>query len=316
MTASRALRGASDVSAETRRKVEEIAAQIGYVPNRIAGALASNTVNLVGIVVPSISSTVFAEVLRGVSSRLAGSPLKPMIGVSGYNLIEEEEVIREMLSWRPSGLIVAGLEHSDAARTMMAEADCPIVEIMDVDGNPVSHNVGISHLQAGREMAEAVLERGHRKIGFIGTKMPQDYRAEKRLRGFTDALGAHQIGLADRELYSGTSSIENGRVMTAKMMERTPDLDCIYYSSDMMTVGGFMHTLARGLVVPDDIALAGFNDLELLHGLPLRLATTDAHRHEIGEAAAQIVLDDKLSKTPLPAKQIRLQPTLLPGQSI
>lgn len=316
MTASRALRGAPDVSENTRRKVEDIANRIGYVPNRIAGALASNSVNLVGVVIPSISSSVFAEVLRGLSGTLASTPLKPVIGVSGYDVQEEEDVIREMLSWRPSGLIVAGLEHSETSRRMLEGAECPVIEIMDVDGTPVSHCVGISHLQAGREMAQAILDHGYRRIGFIGTKMPQDYRAEKRLRGFSDALAEKQLGLTDREISSGTSSIEDGRNLTARLLERTPDLECIYYSSDMMAVGGYMHSLARGLVVPDDIALAGFNNLDLLHGLPLRLATTDAHRFEIGEKAAEIILEDKTSKTPLPARLIRLQPTIRHGQSI
>ena len=86
--------------------------------------------------------------------------LKPVIGVTGYDLQEEEEVIREMLSWRPAGLIVAGLEHSDPARRMLGAADCPVVEVMDVDGTPVAHCVGISHLQAGQDMAGSFWTRG------------------------------------------------------------------------------------------------------------------------------------------------------------
>ncbi|MEP1930110.1 MAG: LacI family DNA-binding transcriptional regulator, partial [Roseibium sp.] len=232
MTASRAIRGAPDVSVATKRKVEEIARQVGYVPNRIAGALASKKVNLVGVVVPSLSSSVFPEVLSGISAALAPSPLKPVIGVTGYDLHEEEEVIREMLSWRPSGLVVAGLEHTDSALRMLANSDCPVVEIMDTDGDPVAHCVGISHLQAGREMALLLLERGYRRIGFVGTKMPQDFRAEKRRRGFIDALTEQGITLHDQELYAGASSIENGRFLTDQMLARSPDLECIYYSSD------------------------------------------------------------------------------------
>ena len=109
MTASRALRGAPDVSAKTKAKIEEIARSHGYVPNRIAGSLSSQSVNLVAVVVPSLNSFVFPEVLSGISAVLKDSPLKPVVGISGYDLEEEESVIREMLSWRPSGLIVAGL---------------------------------------------------------------------------------------------------------------------------------------------------------------------------------------------------------------
>lgn len=290
MTASRALRGAPDVSARTRKKVEEAARNLGYVPNRIAGSLSSQSVNLVAIVVPSLSSYVFPEVLSGLNSVLRDSPLKPVVGVSGYDLVEEESVIREMLSWRPSGLVVAGLEHTENTRNMLRSANCPVVEVMDTDGDPVRHCVGISHLDAGRDMASQILAQGYRKIGFIGTKMPQDYRALKRFKGFKEGLAEKGLTLLDQELFQGGSSIQRGRKMTAQLLERTPDLDCIYYSSDVMSVGGYMHCLAEGLSIPSDIALAGFNNLETLNGLPLELATTDACRRDIGMRAAEIIL--------------------------
>ncbi|WP_127114369.1 LacI family DNA-binding transcriptional regulator [Shimia sediminis] len=312
MTASRALRDAPDVSKETRDKVKGIAAKIGYVPNRIAGALASQSVNLVGVVVPSLSSFVFPEVLSGLSSGLDESPLKPVIGVTGYDLDEEEDVIREMLSWRPSGLVVAGLEHTEAACALLAAADCPVVEVMDVDGDAIAHCVGISHVAAGQEMAQAVLSRGYRQIGFIGTKMPQDYRAGKRLDGFTKALQQAGLHLADSELYAGQSSMETGRDLTERMLARSPNIDCIYYSSDVMSVGGYMHCLANGMSVPNDLAIAGFNNLPMLRGLPQRLATTDAHRFEIGQRSAEIILRGMDG----PRTRDVLAPTISVGQSL
>ncbi|MFY0618289.1 LacI family DNA-binding transcriptional regulator [Shimia sp.] len=314
MTASRAMRGAQDVSAATRLKVEQIARDVGYVPNRIAGALASKTVNLVGVVVPSLNSSVFPEVLSGISSTLKTTALKPVIGVTGYDLQEEEEVIREMLSWRPTGVVVAGLEHNEAARKMLANADCPVVEVMDVDGDPVKHCVGISHLEAGREMAQTILKSGYRKIGFVGTKMPQDFRAEKRFKGFVEALGETGVSLIDQELYSGVSSIETGNMLTEMLLKRTPELECIYFSSDVLSVGAYMHCLSKGISVPDDLALAGFNNLELLRGLPLKLATTDAHRYMIGQKAAEIILANQ--DTNSLAQVMTLQPQLTTGQSL
>jgi LacI family gluconate utilization system Gnt-I transcriptional repressor len=316
MTASRALRGAPDVSERTREKVRSIAAEIGYVPNRIAGSLASKSVNLIGVVIPSLSSSVFAEVLRGLSQSLSSSPLKPVIGVSGYDLQEEEEVVREMLSWQPSGLVVTGLEHSETTRRMLENAGCPVVEIMDIDGTPVSHCVGISHHQAGRDMARTILQQGYEKIGFIGSKLPQDTRADKRLAGFRECLEQSGKALHDFEAWSDVSSIETGRNLTARMLERSPDLDCLYYSSDVLAVGGYMHCLASNLSVPGDLALAGFNDLELLRGLPLTLATTDAHRFEIGETAARIILDAREEESAGEARVIRLEPEIRRGQSL
>jgi hypothetical protein len=108
MTVSRVLRQRGDVSEKTRERVFAAARTLGYVPNKIAGALASNRVNLVGVVIPSLSNMVFPDVLGGIGAVLDDTPLQPVVGTSKYDPDHEEHVIYEMLSWRPSGLIVAG----------------------------------------------------------------------------------------------------------------------------------------------------------------------------------------------------------------
>jgi LacI family transcriptional regulator, gluconate utilization system Gnt-I transcriptional repressor len=311
MTVSRVLRNRGDVSAATREKVLEAARALGYVPNRIAGALASQRVNLVGVVIPSLSNMVFPEVMTGISEVLEGTGLQPVVGVTNYLPDREEAVIYEMLSWRPSGMIVAGLEHTEAARAMLDRAGIPIVEIMDIDGDPVDHAVGISHRRAGRQMAEAIIAAGYRRIAFLGTQMPNDFRAKKRLEGFEEALARAGLSLVDREYYSGGSALLKGREMTAAILNRTPDVDFLYYSNDMIGAGGLLYCLAQGLDVPGRIGLAGFNGVELLDGLPRKLATMDACRLEIGRRAAEII-----SGKAIPAEKIELFPTLQPGDTI
>ncbi len=291
MTVSRVLRGRGDVSDGTRARVLAAARDLGYVPNKIAGALASNRVNLVGVVIPSLKNMVFPEVMSGISEVLDGTPLQPVVGVTDYLPAREERVIYEMLSWRPSGMIVAGLEHSHAARAMLAQAGVPVVEIMDADGDAIDSVVGISHRRAGRVMAQAILEQGYRRIGFLGTKMPLDHRARKRFEGFTEALAKAGIEVADQEFYEGGSALAKGREMTQAILARSPDLDFLYYSNDMIAAGGLLWLIGQGIDIPGRIGLAGFNGVELLEGLPRRLATMDACRAEIGRAAARIVAE-------------------------
>lgn len=311
MTVSRVLRNRGDVAAPTRERVLEAARSLGYVPNKIAGALASQRVNLVGVVIPSLSNMVFPEVMTGISAVLDGTGLQPVVGVTNYLPDREERVIYEMLSWRPSGMILAGLEHSDAARAMLARAGIPVVEIMDIDGDPVDHAVGISHRRAGRQMAEAIIAAGYRRIAFLGTQMPNDHRARKRLEGFEEALAKAGLTLVDREYYSGGSALLKGREMTAAVLSRSPDVDFLYYSNDMIGAGGLLYCLAQGLDVPGRIGLAGFNGVELLDGLPRRLATMDACRLEIGKRAAEII-----AGTAAPGATVELFPTLQPGDTI
>ena len=103
MTVSRVLRNRGDVSQNTRDKVLLVAKQLGYVPNKIAGALASQRVNLVAVIIPSLSNMVFPEVMTGISEVLETTDLQPVVGVTDYLPEKEERVLYEMLSWRPSG---------------------------------------------------------------------------------------------------------------------------------------------------------------------------------------------------------------------
>ncbi|HEY0213081.1 MAG TPA: LacI family DNA-binding transcriptional regulator [Paenirhodobacter sp.] len=315
MTVSRVLRNRGDVSDMTREKVLEAARTLGYVPNKIAGALASQRVNLVGVVIPSLSNLVFPEVLSGISAELEDTGLQPVVGVTGYAPEKEETVLYEMLSWRPSGMIVAGLEHSDAARTMLQNSGVPVVEIMDVDGPCIDSVVGISHRRAGLQMAAEILAAGYRRIGFLGTKMPEDHRARKRLDGFQEGLAAAGVQLADTEFYSGGSALKKGREMTEAILRRTPDLDFLYYSNDMIGAGGLLWCLENGYDVPGKLGLAGFNAVDLLEGLPRRLATMDSCRREIGIKAAQIIAGHPHSGL-IGGEVIELTPVIQPGDTI
>ena len=184
---------------------------------------------------------------------------------------------------------------------------------MDVDGTPVDSMVGISHLRAGREMAKAILTAGYRRIAFLGTQMPNDHRARKRMQGFEAALAEAGLALADREFYSGGSALLKGREMTEAVLARTPDLDFIYYSNDMIGGGGLLWCLEQGIDVPGRLGLAGFNGVELLDGLPCRLATMDACRIEIGRGAAEIIAG---KAGDAPGVTVELTPRLDPGDTI
>lgn len=311
MTVSRVLRGKGDVSAATRDKVKRAAKKLGYVPNKIAGALASNQVNLVGVVIPSLGNMVFPEVLRGISDALESTELQPVIGITDYKPEKEEKTIFEMLSWRPSGMIIAGLEHTEASRAMLARAGVPVVEIMDTDGDPIDSCVGISHRRAGRKMAEEILAQGYRKIAFIGTKMPLDHRARKRFEGFTRGLAKGGIELAATDFYSGGSALSKGREMTRNLIKANPDIDFIYYSNDMIGAGGLLYLMEQGFEIPEKIGIAGFNGVELLDGLPRKLASMDACRLEIGTRAAQLIAGGAHGPS-----VITLEPTISHGDTL
>ena len=137
MTVSRVLRNSGYTAPATRERVLRAASEIGYVPNRVAGSLARQRTNLVGVLVPSMTNQVYPEVLSGVAKGLEGASLQPVFGVTGYAPRVEEGLIRDMISWRPSGIAVAGLRHTVAAREMLRSTSIPVAEMMDTDGRVV-----------------------------------------------------------------------------------------------------------------------------------------------------------------------------------
>ena len=178
-TVSRVMRNHRLVSRSTREKVLKAAAELNYVPNRIAGTLASMTSKLIGIIIPSVGNTVVPEVLAGANSVLEDAGFQPLIGVSNYDPEREEALIESILRWRPAGILVAGLEHTDRARAMLKGCGVRVVELLDIDGEGIDIVVGSSQRMAGRKSAEHLLARNYRHIGYVGHDIRVDIRAEK-----------------------------------------------------------------------------------------------------------------------------------------
>lgn len=291
MTASRALRHANDVSKSSVERVVRAARDIGYVGNHLATSLSSKRSNLIGVVVPSLTNIVFAEALSGIAEAITGSGLQPVFGVTDYDDDREYETIRNMLSWMPAGLIVTGLDQSPDTRRLLEGAAIPIVQMMDTDGEAVDACVGLSHHAAGAAMAQALLHQGRRKFGYIGCNLDRDTRAQKRFDGFAKTLLAAGQAFSACVIADGPSTLRAGRDMTHEIISQNPHLDSIYYSNDDVATGGAFHCIAHGITVPGQIMLAGFNGLDLIESLPIRIATTRTPRRHMGAAAAKLILD-------------------------
>lgn len=298
MTVSRVLNGHPHVSEKTRAKVLDAVQSLGYVPNRLAGALTSARTRLVVVLIPSLSNIVFPEVLRGANERLEAAGYQAVIGVTDYDPGKEERLIEAMQAWRPAGWIVTGLEHSDRARQLLREAGTPVVEVMDTDGTPIDMAVGISHRGAGQAMGQFLVDSGRRRIGYVGGNLDRDLRAAKRLDGFCRALEDRGLALAGWFTDEQPSSVLLGRWGLSELLTWHPDLDAVYFSNDDMAVGGLMHCLSAGIAVPGRLALAGFNGLDIGQATPQPLTTARTPRHAIGAQAAGQILDRLAGRAP------------------
>ena len=290
-TVSRVLRNQGSFSRRTADRVAEAVAKLGYVPNRLAGSLAGNAASagsqLVGIVIPSLANIVFPDLLRGLTGALDRTGFQSVIGVSDYDPDREEALVAALLSWRPAGLVLTGLEHNPDTVALLRAAGIRVVEMIDTDGPGLDLVVGFSNRAVGEASAAHLVARGYRRIGYVGHDIFRDLRAGKRLAGFEAALNAAGHGLVDREVVAEPSSAAAGRAALDRLLDRTPDLDAVYFSNDDMALGGYFCCLARGWSIPHRLALFGYNGLDITAAMPQPLSTIRTPRLRIGEVAAE-----------------------------
>ena len=291
MTVSRAINKPDAVSDSLRAKINTAIDELGYVQNRFAGSLASVRTRLVTVVVPELSSRVFAEIVRGAGNILNPRGYQILVSNTSYSLQDEEEACRRVLGWRPEGIIVSGIDHSDTTRKLLGDAGVPVVEALEIGDNQIDINIGLSHFNAGTTVANHLMEKGYRKIGFIGAQMDMDFRAQRRYSGFVQALTENGIKLAYEATFVEPSSFELGAQAIAAFEDCGKQADAIFCVNDELAVGGIFECQRRGLKIPEDIAIIGFNDLDISSQIVPGLTTIRSPRERMGELAATTILD-------------------------
>ena len=291
ITASRALRGERAVSPELVERVRAASERLGYVPDPAARALASQRSNHVAVLIPKLSNTLFVELLDAAQQTLRAAGFQALIGVTHYDEAQEEQLLREQLMQRPAGLLITGWNHSPATRALMARSQVPRVHLMDLpeqEAGP-SHCVGFSQRQAGAGLTRHLLASGRKRIAFAGAQL--DPRVMQRLYGWRSAL--QDAGLYEPTLEwlnPAPSSLALGAVMFEQIMGQRPAMDAIFFCNDDLAQGALLAALRLGIAVPEQVAIAGFNDLPGSEQMLPSLTTVRTPRAQIGAVGAQMLL--------------------------
>jgi LacI family gluconate utilization system Gnt-I transcriptional repressor len=291
MTVSRVLRGGTGFSEATRHKVLIEAERLGYVPSRLASAFAADHAStLVGVCVPRLTSGLFGHVLDGLDRALSRLGYQMMIGCSNHSQPEEEAWVRQIVSWRPAGVILAGRSHSLGTVQMLSTSGIPVVEMWDLTTSPIDLSVGFSHFDCGVEMARFALGRGRKRAAYLGAHSRSDVMGQARLDGFASALAEAEHSLVETEILEDAPSFYAGYYGIEILLTRQPTLDLVYFHNDEMAIGGLAYCQARGLRVPEDIGIAGWGGMEAASILPRRLTTTVVPTTGLGKQAAQALV--------------------------
>lgn len=288
VTVSRALSDPSRVSPETLERIRAAIALTGFVPNALAGALASRRSRLVTALVPSITNTVYAAMVQSFTRELGGRNYQILMSETGLDPKVEEAAISAHLSRRPDAMLLTGIHHTAQARRMLLAAGIPVVEMWDVTDTPVDLCVGFNHVAAGRAMAAYCLAAGYRRAATVSAG---DERALRRKDGFRQAFLTGAPGPIPDVTCAGEASLGGGREALARLIDdqgfATGVVAC---SSDLLAHGILIEARARRLAVPGRVAVIGFGDQDYAADLLPALTSVRVDRQALGRIAAEAIL--------------------------
>jgi len=288
VTASRALRNPELVSDRLRARVTAAARELAYVPNQLASALASARTGRFAVIVPSLTNGVFDDYLRAVHDVFTPSGFQVVVLNSNYVPGYEEKAIETALGQFPEGIILAGVDQTPRARQSLRQAGIPVVQTMEIADDPIDINIGLSHFDAGYAAARHLFDLGHRRVGHISA--PLDSRARKRVSGYLKAVaefGAAPM-IASDEM---ASNVALGGKLFVELMETAREMTAVFCGNDNLALGALFECQRRGVRVPLDMSIIGFNDLEFAKSAFPSLSTIATPRYEMARRAAEIILE-------------------------
>lgn len=296
VTVSRALSHPDKVSADTLRRIQEAIDATGFVPNALAGALASKRSNLITALIPSLTNIVYSSFTATFSETLRSHGYQVLLSETGFDEADEETLIATHLSRRPDAMLLTGINHSAQSRRLLLGAGIPVVEVWDITDSPIDMCVGFDQADSGRGVAEFLHQQGHVRAGTITAL---DSRALRRQAAFAKRFEQLSGTAVDEANTGGPASIGAGRRALAELIdEKGFTTGAIFCSSDILAHGVLIEAGARGMAVPGDLAVMGFGDQDFARDLEPALSTVEVDRERIGVIAAEALIGRIAGQTP------------------
>lgn len=291
ITVSRALSFPHLVSAETREKVSTAVTATGYIPNRLAASLFSNQTLTIGAVIPTLRNSIAAAFTDGLRDTLRQHGYHVLLGNSEFDPEDEEVLVTEFLSRRVDGIYLTGSTHTERTRQMLRENAVPTVEIASLPDDPIDMAVGFSNYGAAYAVTRMLAEEGNRNVALFTTFTLNNERQSERRSGYLAAV--EEFGLdPDPQLIAEVAmDLKEAANHLRMLLDRRPDVDALFCTGDFIAAGALLEAQRLGIRVPDDLAIAGFDGLEIAENLNPSLTTVQIPRYEIGACAGSMLVD-------------------------
>ncbi|GAB5437655.1 LacI family DNA-binding transcriptional regulator [Falsiruegeria mediterranea] len=290
-TVSRCLNSPARVVDETRKRVLKAVDKLGYTPNIAARIMAANRSYSIGAIIPTMDNAIFARGLQAFQDQLREKGYSLLVASSAYRPEIEKDQIRTLVARGVDGLLLIGHERKHEIYDYLEQHQVPALVAWSYMPEARQPSVGFDNRGAMCDLARRVLTAGHRHIGLISGVTEGNDRALSRVEGVRDALAEAGHGAEAMTLIETPYGIDNGARAFAEMMQRNPRPTAVMCGNDVLAVGALREAQSLGISVPGEVAITGFDDIELAEIISPSLTTVHVPHREMGRKAASELID-------------------------
>jgi len=287
---SRVLNRPNSVKTETRKRIEAAMAEMAYVPNWAARALASQKSLTVGAIVPTLGIAIFASGVEALQDRLHELGYTLLLASAQYDISKELECARVLVERKVDGLVLVGGEHDPAMYQLIETNGIPIVTTYVFTPETRFPSVGIDNAAASRRVVQHLLDLGHREFGVLTSPLRANDRIRARLDGMIACFAEHGIDLGKERILEVNYSIQDGRRGFTRLRTSSPAITAVACTTDALAIGCMLEADRMGLRIPQDVSITGFDDLELATEIKPGLTTIHVPARELGVRTADLLV--------------------------
>jgi len=318
-TASLALRGGERVAPETKARILDAARKLSYVPNELGRSMRRGRTHTLAIVIPQTTQRIFShpfftEVMGGVTDVAVNAGYTVLLSVSSQD-DGDDAYTRLLESRRADGVILMAAPLEDRNALTLAASGLPVVFLGSWSHGPLVHSVCIDERAAAKTLVVHLLDQGYQRIAYLAGQQGHGPAIERE-QGYRDALAEAGRAVNPLLVVRGDFSPESGRAAMLQLLERGTPPDAVFAASDEMAIGALQVLNERGLRVPFDVALAGFDDIALATMTSPPLTTIHYPMRELGSAAARLLLEEISGSAAGPTRIVFPTPLIVRGSSI
>lgn len=289
-TVSRALNGTGQVAERTRRRIEEAISALGYQPNRVARSLVLKATHTIAILLPDITNPFFPALVKGVQLAADEQGYAVLLCHTGGDPTKEESYFEVLRGQHVDGVLLVGLVSPPERLKRLVRHGLPVISLDRSVDLPGSATVRIDHQAGGRLATEHLLRLGHRRTAHIAGPNGLTV-SQQRLDGYRQALARGGLALDDRLVAVGDFSEDGGYRGVEELLARKRVFTALFAANDLTAIGAMTALRERGLRVPEDVSVVGFDDIHLASYISPKLATVRQPAYEMGRRAARLLID-------------------------